>query len=122
MVIALSCSNATSHPEKIATEVIQPNDTDVVFNFDNDEAGKLPLNWTAATSTWLIANDGNNHVMKQAAKNDGDRFNICVENNQYYQDLEMEVRIKALEGNEDQGGGLVWRYQDKAKQHWLSIH
>lgn len=113
MVIALSCSNATSNPEKFATEVIQSNDTDLVFNFDNDEAGKLPLNWTAATSTWMIAGDGNNHVMKQAAKNDGDQFNICVEIEQYYQDLEMEVRIKALEGNEDQGGGLVWRYQDK---------
>jgi len=31
----------------------------------------------------------------------------------------MEVRIKPLEGEEDQGGGLVWRYQD-AKNYYIT--
>jgi hypothetical protein len=91
----------------------------VTFNFDNDEVGKLPPDWTAATSTWMIALDGSNRAMKQAGKNEGDNFNICVQNKLMYQNLEMEVRIKALEGQEDQGGGLVWRYVD-SKNYYIT--
>lgn len=92
---------------------------DATFNFDNEEVGKLPADWTAAVSTWMISLDGANKAMKQAGKNEGDRFNICVQNKLKYQNLEMEVRIKALEGTEDQGGGLVWRYID-AKNYYIT--
>ncbi|MBI1770646.1 MAG: DUF1080 domain-containing protein [Bacteroidetes bacterium] len=93
--------------------------TDAIFNFDNNEAGKLPADWTPVASTWMIAADGLNKAMKQAGKNEGDRFNICINSKLKYQNLEMEVRIKALEGEEDQGGGLVWRYQD-AKNYYIT--
>ena len=92
---------------------------DAAFSFDNEETGKLPTDWTAAVSTWLIALDGSNKAMKQAGKSEGDRFNICVQNKLKYLNLEMEVRIKPLEGEEDQGGGLVWRYQD-AKNYYIT--
>jgi len=107
-VMTLSLSNATLKAQ-----------TDVTFNFDNEEIGGLPADWTAATSTWMIATDGTNKAMKQAGKSDGDRFNICVQNRLKYQDFEMEVRIKALEGEEDRGGGLVWRYID-AKNYYIT--
>ncbi len=29
-----------------------------------------------------------------------------------YGDLELEVKFKAVSGDEDQGGGPIWRYQD----------
>jgi len=35
--------------------------TDAAFNFDNDEVGKLPADWTPAVSTWIIVADGTNH-------------------------------------------------------------
>lgn len=92
---------------------------DATFNFDNEEVGKLPADWTAAVSSWMIAMDGTNKAIKQAGKNEGDRFNICVQNKLTYQNLEMEVRIKPLEGEEDQGGGLVWRYRD-AKNYYIT--
>jgi hypothetical protein len=31
----------------------------------------------------------------------------------YYKDLQLEAKVKSISGNEDQGGGLVWRYLDK---------
>jgi hypothetical protein len=99
--------------------VVAQSTTDLVFNFDNEETGKLPTDWTAAVSIWVIALDGSNKTMKQAGKNEGDRFNICVQNKFKYQNLEMEVRIKPLEGEEDQGGGLVWRYQD-SKNYYIT--
>jgi hypothetical protein len=104
------CVSATLH--QVAAQ-------DATFSFDNEETGKLPQGWTAATSKWMIAMDGSNKTMKQAGKSEGDRFNICVENKSNYQNLEVEVRIKALEGDEDQGGGLVWRYQD-AKNYYIT--
>src|SRR5882672_4415748 len=112
MVAALWCGTATT--QKVAAQR-----ADVTFSFDNEETGKLPTDWTAAVSTWLIALDGSNKAMKQAGKSEGDRFNICVQNKLKYLNLEMEVRIKPLEGEEDQGGGLVWRYQD-AKNYYIT--
>jgi len=112
----LICGNTTS---QVAPEDMQATGTEVTFNFDNEEVDKLPADWTGATSTWLIASDGSNKAMKQAGKNEGDKFNICVQNKLTYQNLEMEVRIKALEGREDQGGGLVWRYRD-AKNYYIT--
>jgi len=112
----LICGNTTS---PLAPGDIQAAGTDVTFNFDNEEVDKLPADWTGATSTWLIAREGSNKAMKQAGKNEGDKFNICVQNKLTYQNLEMEVRIKALEGREDQGGGLVWRYRD-AKNYYIT--
>lgn len=114
-VVVLCCGN-TWHNESSISTTIQG---DVSFNFNNDEVGKLPADWTAAVSTWMIALDGTNKAMKQAGKSEGDRFNICVQNKLRFQNLEMEVRIKALEGEEDQGGGLVWRYQD-AKNYYIT--
>jgi hypothetical protein len=29
-----------------------------------------------------------------------------------FQDVEVEVAFKAIQGKKDQGGGIVWRYQD----------
>jgi hypothetical protein len=51
-------------------------------------------------------------------KNDGGNFNIAVLKDTYYKDLEIEARIKALTGDEDQDGGLVWRYVD-SKNYYI---
>jgi hypothetical protein len=39
-------------------------------------------------------------------------FNLCVADDTSYQDLEASVAFKAVKGKEDQGGGILWRYQD----------
>jgi hypothetical protein len=39
-------------------------------------------------------------------------FNLCVAQNTSYQDVDFSVAFKAVRGQKDQGGGLVWRYQD----------
>ena len=37
---------------------------------------------------------------------------LCVAEEGRYQDVEVQVAFKAVRGKEDQGGGIVWRYQD----------
>ena len=39
--------------------------------------------------------------------------------NTKYKDLELTVRIKAVAGKEDQGGGLVWRAKD-AENYYIA--
>jgi hypothetical protein len=95
------------------------NSPDATVNFDNETIGKLPKDWTAVTSTWAITNDGSNKTLKQTGKSKGEKFNICINNKLKYQNLQIEVRIKPMEGVEDQGGGLVWRYHD-AKNYYLA--
>src|SRR5205807_8663667 len=39
-------------------------------------------------------------------------FNLCVADGPSLKDVEIAVAFKAVRGKNDQGGGLVWRYQD----------
>ncbi len=61
----------------------------------------------------MVVTQENNKVLKQSAANSGSTFNICVHDKLVYQDLQLQVKLKAASGKEDQGGGLVWRYIDK---------
>jgi hypothetical protein len=92
-----------------ANAQVASNSRDTTINFSNAEASKLPSGWTAATSFWKIESENSNQVLKMSS-NDGSDFNIAVLNSKYYQNIEIEAKIKAVQGEVDQGGGLVWRY------------
>jgi hypothetical protein len=49
----------------------------------------------------------------------GDRFPLAILDNMSLRDGDVSVRIKPVAGREDQGGGLVWRYQD-ANNYYLA--
>lgn len=91
---------------------------DTTINFENGVIDKLPNGFTQTATgklqnlNWKIVNDNGNKVVAQAAKNEGDYYNLLVLEKQYYQDFAMTVKLKAVAGEEDQGGGLVWRYID----------
>jgi hypothetical protein len=91
---------------------------DTVINFDNSEEGKLPKGFTQTATgkaqqlNWKVVSDNGNKVVVQSAKNEGDYFNLLVLDKPIYQNLTLTVKIKAIAGDEDQGGGLVWRYID----------
>jgi hypothetical protein len=43
----------------------------------------------------------------------GEVFNICWTDTVSFFDGEIKVRFKAVKGEEDQGGGVIWRVQDE---------
>jgi hypothetical protein len=86
---------------------------DTVFKFDSEENNSLPEGWLAPVGTWSVFNDKGNKVLYQTAANSGGTFNFAVFEDSVYTDLEMSVRIKAISGKGDQGGGLIWRYTDQ---------
>jgi hypothetical protein len=93
------------------------------FHFKKDDLGKLPAGWTAAKtgqgegSVWKVVADDTapsktGYALAQTAASPSNVFNICLAADTNYKDLELSVSFKAIKGEKDQGGGLVWRYKD----------
>jgi hypothetical protein len=93
------------------------------LTFKNAKVGELPKGWKSAVtgkadgSVWKIVEDktapGGPLVLAQTSKNPGPVFNLCVMEEGKYKDVDLSVAFKAVAGEKDQGGGLVWRYQDQ---------
>jgi hypothetical protein len=93
------------------------------FRFKKEDLGKVPGGWTVAKtgtgegSVWKVVADDSapsktGLVLAQTAESPNALFNICVVNDSNYKNLVLSVSFKAIKGNLDQGGGLVWRYND----------
>lgn len=91
--------------------------------FEKGDVGKLPAGWKSATTgkngatAWSVAADAtgpgkSGAVLAQTGKSPGPVFNICVLEGASHADVEVSVAFKAVAGDGDQGGGIVWRYQD----------
>jgi hypothetical protein len=50
-------------------------------------------------------------------KNKGQTYNLLIAQDKKYNHIELEAKIKAISGKEDQGGGLIWRVQDAANYY-----
>jgi hypothetical protein len=110
LILVLTSCNGNSKNQP-ASLPLQANGKDTTITFDIFE-GTLPSGWSQETGRWITFKDQDNGTLKME-KNDGSTFNITVLTGLHYKNLELEVRVKALTGEEDQGGGLVWRYVDK---------
>src|SRR5262249_34374950 len=77
--------------------------------FESDEPGKIAKGFPAEVGVWEVARDGGNHVLFQKAKNDNATFNVALVRGTRFKDVDLSVRLKAVAGEVDRGGGLVWR-------------
>lgn len=120
LLFIVSCSSITENNSRVENAVsYEMMEKDTLFNFENESEGKLPSGFsTAATGNpisvkWSVVNDNGNKVVAQQAINSGICYNLLVLDKIGYKDFSANVKIKAVSGEEDQGGGLVWRYIDK---------
>jgi hypothetical protein len=95
------------------------NETTKTWDFEKDKPGKIANGFTNEVGTWEVANDGDNHVLYQKAKNDEATFNVALVQGTSYKDLDLSVKLKAVAGEVDRGGGLVWRAKD-AKNYYVA--
>ena len=58
-------------------------------------------------------------ALAQSAKNPNSVFNVTLISETNAKDVDLTVRMKAIAGEYDQGGGLVWRAKD-AKNYYLA--
>ena len=93
------------------------------FHLNKNDVGKVPTGWKADKtgkgegSVWKVVPDETapsktGLALAQTAESPGSMFNLCVADEPSLKDVEAMVSFKAVKGQKDQGGGIVWRYQD----------
>jgi hypothetical protein len=82
------------------------------WTFDGDG---IPAGFELASGRWRPGTDrsapSGQGVLLQEAKSDPAAFNVALAG-ALARDLELEVALRPIEGDEDRGGGLVWRAYD----------
>ena len=101
----------------------------VMWNFDGDAAGRVPRGWRIAQTNpadspaiWKVAADPTapspGHVLALTrTDNYGHTFNLAMAQGSSLADPNLTVKVKAVSGAEDQGGGLIWRCRDESNYY-----
>jgi hypothetical protein len=87
-----------------------------LWNFDGDKTSQVPEGFSNVRGEWKVVADpsapSQPHALAQLAKNSSSTYNLILVNGMNYKNVDVSVRMKAIAGQEDQGGGLVWRAKD----------
>jgi len=93
---------------------------DTLFVFEEYKANQLPQDWSqfftgrGDGTDWKIVNENGNKVLAQlSSDNPNYHFNGIVFDEFITKNVKLTVKMKAISGKKDQGGGFVWRYIDK---------
>lgn len=100
----------------------------MLWDFDDVAIGSIPEDWFAARalpergSRWGVVTSPSAPkgfaLQQQSSEGPKRQFNLCI-CPESARDIQLSVKVRALSGVVDRGGGLVWRYQD-AKNYYLS--
>jgi hypothetical protein len=114
--------HANGDKKRYEEQIVYKGDTKV-WDFDNEKQGEIPARFSnqvtgkGGPGKWKVIKDdtasGKSNVIAQTSQEYfGYHFNMVVNEDEFYDNLELTVKFKGVEGHEDQGGGPVWRYQD----------
>lgn len=103
-----------------------PAEEAIKFSFEKIAPGKIPPNWKVEATnqrgplaTWQVAEDttapSGKKVLALIRPNHtfGGTFNLCWTDRVRFLNGVILVRFKANSGEEDEGGGVIWRAMDK---------
>jgi 3-keto-disaccharide hydrolase len=93
------------------------------YNFDNDQAGALPVKFhsaltgSGAPGQWAVTADSSapsqpNVLAQTSADKTSYRFPLAIADEGSFRDLDLSVRFKTISGRVDQAAGVVWRLKD----------
>ena len=125
ILLFVNCNNANEISAKIEKEDVSISSisilkNDTVFTFEDDKIKEIPKNCShyytgkeGEKPNWQIVDDKGNKVLAQLTKeNPNYHFNVLVFDEFKAKNMELTVRMKAIDGRMDQGGGFVWRFID----------
>lgn len=104
------------------------------WTFDQHRAGALPTGWrlaetnpTESLAKWEVkpgdaAPSADKIFALTHSKNYNGTYNLAIAENTSYADLELTVRVRGDAGEEDQGGGPIWRCRDKDNYYICRIN
>lgn len=92
-------------------------------SFDAAPLDGLPAGWSPAKtvagegSEWKVLEDqtsphGSKVLTQVSSSGPSGLFNLCVSRDPVFADVDLAVSLKPMSGTIDQGGGVVWHYQD----------
>jgi hypothetical protein len=91
-----------------------------VFKFEDKP---LPSGFTPSSGTWSIVDDATapsaRRVLEQTAASATGDFNLILGPTEDSADIEIGVKVCAVAGEIDQGGGIVWRARD-ARNYYVA--
>lgn len=93
--------------------------------FDQAKPGALPNGWTSAQSgegkpVWAIVADASAPSQPNALKQSGTAsYPLAIQEGSALKDGFVEVKLKPVAGEEDQAGGVVWRFKD-ARNYYVA--
>ncbi|MCS6859990.1 MAG: DUF1080 domain-containing protein [Abditibacteriales bacterium] len=94
-----------------------------MWSFDADKTDAIPPGFTNAVGEWKVVADNTApskpNVLAQRGKSERTTFNVTLIRDTNYKDVDISVKMKAVAGQMDQGGGVVWRAKD-AKNYYIA--
>jgi hypothetical protein len=92
------------------------------WNFDADKTGVIAKGFINEGGKWEVVADDTSpskpNVLAQLSKSPGSAFNLTLIPDTNDKDVDITVKVKAIAGITDQGGGIVWRVKD-AKNYYV---
>src|SRR5262245_8518250 len=89
------------------------------WNFDADKPREIAKGFTNEVGKWVVAKSDQGNALAQTEKNPNSVFNVTLITDTNVKDVDISVKMKAVAGEIDQGGGIVWRAKD-AKNYYLA--
>ena len=83
------------------------------WTFDDDVTGRIANEFTNEVGEWRVTSSDSGKALAQLAKSPDKVFNVALVDGTRAKDVDLTVRMKAIAGQDDQGGGLIWRAKDK---------
>lgn len=125
-IVATACaachSNHDATHESIGARATEPR-ISLVLDFDRSRAGELPSGFSVLSGTWSVRSDANDskrgNVVAQTGEGGKEPYNLLALDNVKAAEVDVTVKLRAVAGELDQGGGLVWRMRD-ARNYYLA--
>src|SRR6516165_7394152 len=101
----------------LAAPLLAGDETNRTWKFDDEANGQIAKGFVGEVGTWTVVGSDQGKALAQSAKNPNSVFNITLAADTNARDVDLSVRMKAVAGEIDQGGGLVWRAKDKGNYY-----
>ncbi len=89
----------------------------ISWTFEADNPGAAADGWRTERGEWKVVVDRTAptlyHAFAQSARSGRSTFNLALAPQERFGDIDLTVRLRAVSGEVDRGGGPVWRAKDR---------
>ena len=90
------------------------------WSFESDSNDEIARGFSSDAGRWVVVDlPEGGKAFAQTAKSPDPAFNVALVKESHARDLNLSVRLRAVAGDGDQGGGLVWRASD-SKNYYIA--